>query len=309
MKTVRKFLLAAGAVAAMSGFNVPVANAADYPVYEVPVVEPSGFYAGFFAGWGKGDSIISNIDPKVDGFLVGGLAGWELRRNGIVAGVEADIGYTNIEGVNVAASTTADVRWLGSARLRLGADISPMFTVYGTGVTERGDLYLVMEHCPGGSLADRLLNRGPLTEVQSLAVGAEVTTALKYAHREGVLHRGVKPENILMSRSGRPVLSDFGMARLANPQTMLVGVTGTIGFTAPEVLKGEQSTVASDVWSVGALLHVLVSGRSPYATTDRDTIRTMIVRAIAGGELTARQPFSLGRTEDCHGSLPQAQSF
>ena len=133
MKTVRKFLLAAGAVAARSGFNVPIANAADYPVYEVPVVEPSGFYAGFFAGWGKGDSIISNIDPKVDGFLVGGLAGWELRRNGIVAGVEADIGYTNIEGVNVAASTTADVRWLGSARLRLGADISPMFTVYGTG--------------------------------------------------------------------------------------------------------------------------------------------------------------------------------
>jgi len=200
-------------------------------------------------------------------------------------GLDRTVAIKVFHGQTANESTTAfrrECRTLGQI------DSCPqIITVYGTGVTERGDLYLVMEHCPGGSLADRLLNRGPLTEVQSLAVGAEVTTALKYAHREGVLHRGVKPENILMSRSGRPVLSDFGMGRLANPQTMLVGVTGTIGFTAPEVLKGEQSTVASDVWSVGALLHVLVSGRSPYATTDRDTIRTMIVRAIAGGELTA----------------------
>jgi outer membrane immunogenic protein len=133
MKTVRKFFLAAFAVAAMAGFSVPAAHAADMPVYEVPVVEPSGFYAGIFAGGGWGDSVISNIDPEVDGFTFGGLVGWELRRDGVVAGVEADITFANIDGVNNAAQTAADIQWLASLRGRLGFDAGSSVTLYGTG--------------------------------------------------------------------------------------------------------------------------------------------------------------------------------
>ncbi|MBZ0228055.1 MAG: outer membrane beta-barrel protein [Bauldia sp.] len=133
MKTVRQFVFATCAAVAAAGFSTPAARAADMPVYEVPVVEPSGFYAGIFAGGGWGDSVISNIDPEVEGFMFGGLAGWELRRGGVVAGVEADIAFTGIDGVNAPASTSADINWLASVRGRLGFDAGSMVTIYGTG--------------------------------------------------------------------------------------------------------------------------------------------------------------------------------
>ena len=170
MKTVRQFFLAACAVAATAGFSVPAVRAADMPVYEVPVVEPSGFYAGIFAGGGWGDSIISNIDPEVEGFMFGGLAGWELRRGGVVAGVEADIAFANIDGVNTVASTSADIKWLASIRGRLAFDAGSIVTVYGTGglafahmdaavatLTPSSDSSTLTGYAVGGGIEARLM--------------------------------------------------------------------------------------------------------------------------------------------------------
>jgi len=133
MRTVRFAAFAAIAVAASVGFNVRGADAADVPIYEIPqITQPSGLYVGLFAGWGWGDSVVSSFDPEVDGFVGGGLVGWELRRDGFLVGVEGDIGATGIEGVNTADSTSVEVNWLASLRLRAGADMGG-FAVYGTG--------------------------------------------------------------------------------------------------------------------------------------------------------------------------------
>jgi len=132
MKTVRLAVLATIAVAASVGFNVRGAVAADIPVYEIPQVQPSGLYVGAFAGWGWGDSVVSSVDPKSDGFVGGGLVGWELRPGNFLVGVEGDFGGSGIKGVNSAASTKVDVNWLASLRLRAGVDLGG-FTLYGTG--------------------------------------------------------------------------------------------------------------------------------------------------------------------------------
>jgi outer membrane immunogenic protein len=133
MKPVRLAVLATIALAASVGFNVRGAAAADIPVYEIPQIsQHSGLYAGLFAGWGWGDSVVSSVDPKADGLVGGGLVGWELRRDNFLVGVEGDMGYANIDGANKAASTTVDVNWLASLRLRAGVDMNG-FAVYGTG--------------------------------------------------------------------------------------------------------------------------------------------------------------------------------
>ena len=167
-----------------------------------------------------------------------------------------------------------------------------IITVYRTGVTDTGEPYLVMEYCPGGSLADRMNRYGRFPEEEVHAVAWDVAIALEHAHGAGILHRDIKPGNILTSRTGRSVLSDFGIARLANSQTTSIGGSGTIAFTAPEVLRGERSSMAGDIWSVGATLHSLVSGRSPYAVTDRDTLQAMVTRALVGSEPAADLPVS-----------------
>lgn len=133
MNALRHLAAAACAVAVFAAHDARPADAADMPrIYEIPdAYQPSGFYAGLFAGWGWGDSIITNIDPKVDGFTGGALVGWELRRDGMVAGVEADVALTTVDGVNAPAGTTADVKWLASLRARLGFD-GGLYTVYGT---------------------------------------------------------------------------------------------------------------------------------------------------------------------------------
>ena len=133
MKTARFVVLAAVAVAASATFDVRSASATDMPVYEIPqIVDPSGLYVGAFAGWGWGDSVVAAVDPDVEGFYGGALIGWELRRDNFLVGVEGAIAAAGIDGVNPAASTSVDVNWLASLRLRAGFRMDG-FSAYATG--------------------------------------------------------------------------------------------------------------------------------------------------------------------------------
>lgn len=168
MKMTRHLFVAACAVVAAAGFGVS-ARAADAPSYEVrDYYQPSGFYAGLWGAWGWGDSIVSDIDPEVDGFIFGGLAGWELRRDGLLVGAEADIGWANIDGRNVADGTAVDMDWIASARLRLGFD-GGLYTVYGTG----GVAFARME-----ATVDALTPTSATSTLTGLAVGAGVEAML-----------------------------------------------------------------------------------------------------------------------------------
>jgi eukaryotic-like serine/threonine-protein kinase len=118
-----------------------------------------------------------------------------------------------------------------------------------------------------GRSLDRVISEdGPLPPRRAAELGSTLIGALTSAHSAGVLHRDVKPSNVLVDTDGRVVLTDFGIATFAgDPSQTLTGmVVGTPGFTAPERVRGEGATTASDLWSLGATLYAAVEGRGPF---------------------------------------------
>ena len=141
--------------------------------------------------------------------------------------------------------------------------------VYETGsVDER--LYLVMPLLPDGSLADQLAS-GPLAPAAVVELGRGLADALAAAHEAGVLHRDVKPANVLRTPHGTYQLADFGVARFVDATQTLGGLLlATVAYAAPEVLDGGPATAASDVYSLGATLHAALRGRPPFESGPGD---------------------------------------
>ncbi|MEU3408014.1 serine/threonine-protein kinase [Streptomyces sp. NPDC006670] len=134
-------------------------------------------------------------------------------------------------------------------------------------VEDDGRPYIVMELVEGGSLADRLTTSGPLDTGETARVGLALLGALDAAHGRGVLHRDVKPANVLMEAgTGRVVLTDFGIARLAGSTTISEtgAFVGSPEYTSPERMQGADAGPASDLWSLGALLCAALTGESPF---------------------------------------------
>ncbi|WP_215452053.1 serine/threonine-protein kinase [Streptomyces sp. ATCC 21386] len=143
---------------------------------------------------------------------------------------------------------------------------------------------IVMELVDGPSLDDVLSDRGLLDPREAAAIGAKVMDALAAAHRVGVLHRDVKPGNILLDRSGRVVLTDFGIATMENPGdgsathlTRSGELVGSLDYLAPERAQGNDPGPASDVWALGATLYAAVEGSSPFRRTSTWSTLTAIV--------------------------------
>ncbi|MFJ8231148.1 protein kinase [Streptomyces sp. NPDC094448] len=139
--------------------------------------------------------------------------------------------------------------------------------------------WIVMELVRGLSLADVLAAEGPLTPQRAALIGADVLAALMAAHDAGVLHRDVKPGNVLIGNDGRVVLSDFGIATLeGTPQLTMTGeLVGSPEFLAPERALGRTPGPASDLWSLGVLLYAAVEGVSPFRRDGAlDTLRSVV---------------------------------
>lgn len=124
--------------------------------------------------------------------------------------------------------------------------------------------WLVMELVTGGSLADRLA-KGPLSIPEAARIGRGVLSALRAAHSVGILHRDIKPGNVLLRPDGSPVLTDFGIAAIRDATALTVAgsVVGSPEYIAPERLRGEEGNPASDLWSLAMMLYVAVEGRHP----------------------------------------------
>ncbi|MFI6854344.1 protein kinase [Streptomyces sp. NPDC050416] len=143
---------------------------------------------------------------------------------------------------------------------------------------------IVMELVDGPSLDDVLRERGTLDAREAAGIGAKVMDALAAAHRAGVLHRDVKPGNILLDRSGRVVLTDFGIATMDDPGdgsathlTRSGELVGSLDYLAPERAQGADPGPASDVWALGATLYAAVEGASPFRRTSTFSTLTAIV--------------------------------
>ncbi|MGW6426991.1 protein kinase domain-containing protein [Nocardia sp. NPDC055053] len=132
-------------------------------------------------------------------------------------------------------------------------------------VTATGLPLIVMPYCSRGSLERLIHDRGPLTWADTLRAGVKLAAAIESAHRAGILHRDVKPANVLISGYGEPQLTDFGIARIPGGfQTSSSLITGSPAFTAPEVLKGHEPTVQSDIYGLGATLFALLTGHAAF---------------------------------------------
>ncbi|WP_326720205.1 MULTISPECIES: protein kinase domain-containing protein [unclassified Streptomyces] len=149
--------------------------------------------------------------------------------------------------------------------------------------TDDGRPWIVMEFVRGRSLADVIGSQGALTPRETARIGTEVLAALRAAHGAGVLHRDVKPANVLLADDGRVVLTDFGIATVEGDSalTMTGELVGSPEYLAPERALGRNPGPASDLWSLGALLYAAVQGRSPF----RRTTALSTLRAIVDDEL------------------------
>lgn len=160
-----------------------------------------------------------------------------------------------------------------------------VITVHDAGETSSGRLFLAMELLRKGSFGSLIRRQGPLDSHTVARIGAEVASALDAVHAEGVLHRDVKPDNILVAADDRAVLTDFGIAELTD-KTRTETVTGTLPYTAPEVMdRRDQVGEAVDVFGLGATLFTLVSGTLAFASVS-DPPATIIHKVTAGPPAT-----------------------
>jgi len=194
----------------------------------------------------------------------------------------------------------ADLRRMFNAEADVLARLSAhpaIVTVYQAGISADGRPYIVMENCPD-SLARRYrIDRLPVDEV--LAIGVRMAGALESAHRAGVLHRDVKPSNILITTFGTPVLADFGISSSLMRDTADEVLAMSIPWSAPEVVAEQTAgTIASEVWSLGATVYSLLAGHSPFERRERgqntkEQLRRRIARASYTDVARADVPASL----------------
>lgn len=136
--------------------------------------------------------------------------------------------------------------------------------VHDAGILSDGRPYMVLDLCPGGSLHDRIREHGPMPPHEVLDAGVRIADALAAAHAAGVLHRDIKPGNIMVDRYGGIALTDFGLAAMPQQEMSATRETLTPAYAPPEAFLLADPTPAGDVYSLGATLYALLRGRPPY---------------------------------------------
>jgi len=138
-------------------------------------------------------------------------------------------------------------------------------SIFDRGRSEGGDYYIAMEYVPGGTLKERVVRDGALSPGVAAGVAEQIADALAAAHEKGVVHRDIKPQNVLVTRSGDVKVTDFGIARAASSVVTATSVVlGTAGYMSPEQARGEPVGPASDLYSLGVVLYEMLSGNLPF---------------------------------------------
>jgi predicted ATPase len=174
------------------------------------------------------------------------------------------------------------------------------------GETESGYPYLVMQYHREGSLEGRIRRLGPLALDEVLRLGVKMAGALATAHRLEIIHRDVKPGNILSTEYGEPALSDFGIAHISGGFKTATGTfTGSPAFTAPEMLGGDPPTEASDVYGLGATLFCALTGHAAYERRSGEQVVAQFLRIATESAPDLRES---GIPEDVSSVIEKAMS-
>ena len=139
-------------------------------------------------------------------------------------------------------------------------------SVYDRGTAADGTYYIAMEYVPGGTLKDRILKEGAMQTAEAVRLASQVADALGVAHARGMVHRDIKPQNVLLTADGDAKVADFGIARAASETTISNSslVLGTAKYMSPEQATGEPVGPASDLYSLGVVLYEMLTGEVPF---------------------------------------------
>src|ERR687887_2428541 len=155
-------------------------------------------------------------------------------------------------------------RFRREAKSAAGLSHPNIVSIYDRGEAE-GTYYIAMEVIEGRSLKELILTRGPLPINQAITYTLEMLEALRFAHRHGIIHRDIKPHNILIGSESRLKVTDFGIARAGASQMTEVGsIMGTAQYLSPEQARGAPVSAASDLYSVGIVLYEMLTGQVPF---------------------------------------------
>jgi eukaryotic-like serine/threonine-protein kinase len=169
--------------------------------------------------------------------------------------------------------------------------------VYDYGEDERGAPYIAMEHVAGGTLKERIREKGKLPPRVAAGVALQITSALEAAHESGIVHRDVKPENVLVTEDGNVKVADFGIARAAEATavTATSTVLGSVRYLSPEQASGGEVGPASDLYSLGVVLYELLSGEVPFEAHNpiATAMRHLTETPAPPGEFEPRIPAAL----------------
>ena len=170
-------------------------------------------------------------------------------------------------------------RFRREAQAAAGLSHPGIVGVYDTG--SDGDVhYIVMEFVTGQTLADVLQERGALQPVHAAGIASAVASALGHAHRKGIVHRDVKPANVMITPSGEVKVMDFGIARAvdSDPLTQTAAILGTATYFAPEQARGEPVDSRSDIYALGVVLYEMLTGRPPFVADSPVAVAYLHVR-------------------------------
>jgi serine/threonine-protein kinase len=150
-------------------------------------------------------------------------------------------------------------------------------------VTQNGDYYIVMQYVDGGSLRELLKREKKLPIYDVVNMSLDIADALARAHRLKIVHRDVKPDNVLLSSTGTPYLTDFGQAHIADaPGLTRPGqILGTINYMAPEIFAGQSADRRSDIWAFGIMLYEMLTGFRPFMGQNSAQLMTAIIKQPA----------------------------
>src|SRR5215218_638131 len=178
-------------------------------------------------------------------------------------------------------------RFRREAQSAAGLSHPNIVSIYDRGRSEDGAYYIAMEYVPRGTLKDRISRDGALEPGMAAGVALQIADALQTAHESGVIHRDIKPQNVLITKTGDIKVTDFGIARAtSSPLTATSAVLGTAGYMSPEQAMGEPVGQGSDLYSLGVVLYEMLTGTLPY---DAETSIGIAMKHVNGHLVPPRE--------------------
>ena len=163
------------------------------------------------------------------------------------------------------------------AQSAAGLEHPNIVNIYDVG-SENGMHYIVMEYVDGITLKTYIEKKGKLTYKEAVSIAIQVGRGIEAAHNKNIVHRDIKPQNIIVSKNGNIKVTDFGIAKAASSNTLTSGAMGSVHYISPEQARGGYSDERSDIYSLGITMYEMVTGRVPFEGDNNVSVALMHIQ-------------------------------